>query len=141
MQNGMFVVKLDPGLQSLARATVAPASSNRRASGYGERVENSAAGSSVATVALEASRSMSASVRCVQWSAEAAPAATATLTPGQAELVGVGRRLEPSAGAGPEHCRGLVGVKGAPVAEHVYPLGQRGAALEHLRADEVDIVV
>ncbi len=31
--SGIELVKLDPGLQSLARATVAPASSSRRASG------------------------------------------------------------------------------------------------------------
>ena len=52
MQNGMLVVKLEPGLQSVASATVTPASSMRRASGYGDRVENSAPGSSVATVPL-----------------------------------------------------------------------------------------
>ena len=40
----------EPGLQSLASATTTPASSRRAASGYGERVENSAPGSRVATV-------------------------------------------------------------------------------------------
>ena len=33
MQKGMLVVKLDPGLQSVARATVTPAAIMRRASG------------------------------------------------------------------------------------------------------------
>ena len=33
MQNGIELVKLDPGLQSLASATVTPASMRRRASG------------------------------------------------------------------------------------------------------------
>ena len=33
MQNGIELVKLDPGLQSLASATVTPASMSRRASG------------------------------------------------------------------------------------------------------------
>ena len=82
MQKDMLEVKLDPGLQSVASATVAPASSSRRASGYGDRVENSAAGSSVATVRLAASASTSASVRNVAWSAEAASRSTAIRTPG-----------------------------------------------------------
>ncbi len=50
----------DPGLQSVASATVTPASISLLASGYGERVENSAPGSSVATVPEEASASTSA---------------------------------------------------------------------------------
>jgi hypothetical protein len=50
----------------VAIATDAPASITRRASGYGWRVEKSAAGRKVATVSLDASDSMSASVRYVQ---------------------------------------------------------------------------
>src|SRR4051795_9428549 len=50
MQNAIDEVKQLPGLQSVARATVAPADRSRRASGYGERVENSTPGSSVAIV-------------------------------------------------------------------------------------------
>ena len=46
----MLEVKQDPGLQSVASATVTPAASSRRASGYGCRVENSTPGSNVATV-------------------------------------------------------------------------------------------
>ncbi len=61
--NGIDDVKLVPGLQSVARATVTPASSSRRASGYGDRVENSAPGSSVATVGPSARASTSASLR------------------------------------------------------------------------------
>lgn len=61
--SGIDEVKLVPGLQSLARATVTPASSRRRASGYGCRVENSTPGSSVATVSLPASAATSASLR------------------------------------------------------------------------------
>src|SRR5215470_15024554 len=61
--SGMLEVKQDPGLQSVARATVAPASSSRRASGYGFLVENSTPGSSVATVPPPASAATSASVR------------------------------------------------------------------------------
>ena len=45
-----------PGLQSVASATLTPASSSRRASGYGERVENSTPGSSVATVVAAGQR-------------------------------------------------------------------------------------
>ena len=45
-------------------------------------MENSTPGNSVATVRDEASASMSASVRYVQWSADAACASTATATPG-----------------------------------------------------------
>jgi hypothetical protein len=61
MQNGMLVVYDVPGLQSVARAIAAPASMNRRPSGHGARVENSAPGSRVATVvpAASASRSLS----------------------------------------------------------------------------------
>ncbi|GGX76898.1 hypothetical protein GCM10010324_22940 [Streptomyces hiroshimensis] len=82
MQNGMELVKDEPGLQSVDRATVAPASSRRRASGHSARVENSAPGRRVATVVPFARASTSASVRWVQWSAEAAPSSTASWTPG-----------------------------------------------------------
>ena len=63
MQNDMLVVYELPGLQSVASATVAPASMNRRASGHRARVENSAPGRSVATVvsAAPARASMSSS--------------------------------------------------------------------------------
>src|SRR5215469_591293 len=81
-QNGMLEVYDDPGLQSVAMATTTPASSKRRASGYGCLVPNSAPGSSVATVSDDASAATSVSLRNVQWSAEAAPASTATVTPG-----------------------------------------------------------
>ncbi len=63
MQNGMLEVKHDPGLQSVAIATVTPASSSLLASGYGCLVENSTPGSKVATVRPDASASTSASVR------------------------------------------------------------------------------
>jgi len=62
MQNDMLVVNELPGLQSVASATVTPASSSRFASGHCARVENSAPGSSVATVWEPASASTSASV-------------------------------------------------------------------------------
>ncbi len=63
MHSGTDEVKHEPGLQSLASATCTPASSSRRASGYGDRVENSTPGSSVAVVPLATSASTSASSR------------------------------------------------------------------------------
>src|SRR5689334_4819015 len=66
MQKLIEVVLLEPGLQLVASATVAPASINRRAFGYGWRVEKSVAGSSVATVLDPASASTSPSDRWVQ---------------------------------------------------------------------------
>ena len=66
MQKLIDVVLLEPGLQFVARATDTPASSNRRASGYGWRVEKSAAGNNVATVELPARASTSAALRWVQ---------------------------------------------------------------------------
>lgn len=81
-QKGTDEVKDDPGLQSVERATVTPASRRRRASGHSARVENSAPGRSVATVRLWARASTSASVRWVQWSALAASSSTASWTPG-----------------------------------------------------------
>src|SRR5215207_7157540 len=68
-QNGIDDVYDEPGLQSVASATIAPASSRARAFGYGDLVENSAPGSSVATVPEPASASTSVPDRCVQWSA------------------------------------------------------------------------
>ena len=82
MQNGMLEVNEEPGLQSVASATVAPVSRSRRASGNSCLVPNSAPGSKVATTGVEVSTLMSASLRNVQWSAEAAPASAATRTPG-----------------------------------------------------------
>src|SRR3954449_12319223 len=70
-QNGIDDVYDEPGLQSVASATVAPASSNARAGGYGDRVENSAPGRSVATVPDDARAAMSTVDRWVQWSADA----------------------------------------------------------------------
>ena len=63
MQNGIEVVKLEPGLQSVASATFTPAANNLLASGYELLVENSAPGKSVATVLLFAKSSMSLSLR------------------------------------------------------------------------------
>src|ERR1700694_1292968 len=63
IQKDILEVNEVPGLQSVASATVAPASTNRFASGHRARGENSAPGSSVATVVSAAAEraSMSAS--------------------------------------------------------------------------------
>ena len=83
MQNGMLLVKQEPGLQSVARATVAPASSRRRACGKGCLAAELHAGQQGRDHARADTRaSTSASVRNVQWSADAAPASAATWTPG-----------------------------------------------------------
>src|SRR5215470_14252724 len=74
MQNGIEVVYDEPGLQSVASAIVTPAASSARASGYRDRVANSAPGSSVATVPEPARAATSDVDRWVQWSALAAPA-------------------------------------------------------------------
>ena len=63
MQNAIELVKQEPGLQSLARAIVTPASRSLRPSGYGDRVLNSTPGSSVAIVPESASAAMSSSDR------------------------------------------------------------------------------
>ena len=81
-QNAIDVVYDEPGLQLLASATVAPASSSVRAGGSGCRVLRSQAGSRVATVSAAASASTSAADRYVQWSTLAAPCRTASCTPG-----------------------------------------------------------
>ena len=62
-QNAIDEVYEEPGLQLLASATVAPASSRARAGGSDCRVERSHAGSSVATVSDDASASMSGADR------------------------------------------------------------------------------
>src|SRR2546429_6621421 len=80
-QNGIDVVYDEPGLQSVARATVAPASSRARASGYGERVEHSAPRNRVATVSETASALTSASDRYVYWTALTAVSCTTRCIP------------------------------------------------------------
>ncbi len=77
MQNGIDEVYDEPGLQSVASATVAPASIRRRPDGYGCRVENSTPGSSVTTVSDAARAATSASARKVAWSTLAAPSSMA----------------------------------------------------------------
>ena len=132
-QNGIDEVYDDPGLQSVASATVTPASSSRRASGYGDRVENSAPGSRVATVSLRRLGAAAESQRrrrrrtggCSgrRWPRPARPRA-APPAPGRA-----GWRA--AAGRSPADCpavrmaRGVVGVEGAPLAEDVDPAGVR----------------
>ena len=57
------------------------------------------------------------------------------------ELVGVQPRPQPGPGPGVQDGPGLVGVERAAVAEDVHPAGVRGAAAEHLAADQGDVVV
>ena len=78
----------------------------------------------------------------MQWSADAAPISTATLHARPAtELVGVDAQAEPGVAARGEHRPGLVGVERAALAEDVDPAGERRAGVEHLAADELDVVV
>ena len=143
-QNGIDEVYDEPGLQSVASATVTPASSSRRASGYGERVENSAPGQQGRHGApTPASASTSASVRWVQWSALAAPSSTAELhARAGAELVGVHARApSPAACPAVRIARAWSRVEGAPLAEHVDPPGVRRGGGQHRPADQPDVVV
>ena len=136
MQNGMLVVYELPGLQSVASATVAPASMSRRASGYRARVENSAPGSSVATVVPRRGERFDVVVggigavvhrRRAQLDARA----------GCPRRGRAGRRA--AAGSGPaampavEDVAGLVDVERAAIAEHVHPAGMRRAGRQHRR--------
>jgi hypothetical protein len=81
----------EPGLKSVASATVAPASSSRApARSVFRPRKKSVAGSSVATVAEPASAAMPASLTAPRWSADAAPSSTASSAPpGVLQLVGV----------------------------------------------------
>ena len=140
--SGIELVKLDPGLQSLASATVTPASISRRASGYGCRVENSTPGSRVATV----SRCRRARPRRVveeravvdgcRAQRDGEPHAVAG-----AELVAVHARQQPARDARPRARARLSARERAALAEDVDPARVRRARVEHLAADEVDVVV
>ena len=135
MQNGIDRrVATTPGCSRPRARRSRPRRAAGARRGTAARVENSAPGSSVATVPLPASASTSASSRWVQWSAEAAPTSTASCTPGPCcELVGVDARLR---GRAPcparEDLARLVAVEGAAVAEHVDPARVRRARVEHL---------
>ena len=137
MQNAIDEVKEVPGLQSVASATVTPASSRRRASGYGDRVENSTPGSRVATVVAAGQR-----VDVVVAEVGAVVGARGTELDGEPharagrELVGVHPQAQPGVPAGLQDGAGLVGVervRGRRLAEHVDPPGVRGAGGEHRR--------
>ena len=89
-----------------------------------------------------ASASMSASLRYVQWSAEAHPSSTASCTPGPCPSWLACSRVPESPGlGGGEHGAALVGVERALLAERVDPAARAGDGIEHLAADQVDVVV
>ena len=122
-----------PGLQLVARATVAPASITRRASGYGWRVEKSVAGRNVATVSLAGQR-----VDVVVGQVRAVVGRGAPQLDGELharagpELVGVQPQAEPGGPPGLQHVPALVGVERAALAERVDPAGVRRGGGEHL---------
>ena len=96
MQNGIDEVKQLPGLQSVASATVDAGVEQPAGVGVRRAGGELDAGQQRGDVRPPASASTSASVRCVQWSALAAPSSTASCTPGPAdELVGVHAQLQP----------------------------------------------
>ena len=85
---------------------------------------------------------MSSSVRYVQWSTDAAPSSTASRTPApKPSWLPCTRRPRPAVAAGLQHRARLVGVERALLAEHVDPARVRRAGVEHLAADQVDVVV
>ena len=128
MQNDMLVVNELPGLQSVASATVTPASSNRLASGHGARVENSAPGSRVATVSGPGER-LDVGVGGVGAVVDRRrPELDAELdTAAGAELTGVQSRHQTGRHPGGEDVAGFVDVEGTAIAEHVDPAGVRRA--------------
>ena len=81
-----------------------------------------------------ASASMSASVRYVQWSAEAHPSSTASCTPGRDPSWLACRRVpSPRSAAAVEDRAALVGVERADLAERVDPARDAARGVEHRR--------
>ena len=78
----------------------------------------------------------------MQWSTDAAPHLDRELHAGaEAELVAVHAQAEPRVAARLEHGARLVGVEGALLAEDVDPARVGPARVEHLAADQLDVVV
>ena len=129
-------------MQSVASATVTPASSSRRASGYGERVENSTPGSRVATVPESRSASTSASVEVGAVVDAAAPELDGQLDARARGRAGwrARRSARPGRAPGREDRPRLVGVEGRRrLAEHVDPARVRRAGVEHRAGDQGDV--
>ena len=125
------------GCSSVARATVTPASSTRRASGYGWRVEKSVAGRNVATGRLPASASMSASDEIgAVVDGRAAELDGQLHARARPNWLACRRRPSPAARPASQHGAALVGVERAALAEGVDPAGVRRAGGEHRAADE-----
>jgi hypothetical protein len=114
-------------LQSVASATTTPASRNWRPDGYGERVENSAPGSSVASVRDAARAATSPSLTYVQWSTLAASR--------------VDSNLETGALRGQQDLSRFVDVEGSSFTKDVDPSSLRGAGVEHGTAHQVDVTL
>jgi hypothetical protein len=141
MTNGMDVVKLGPGLQSVARATVTPASSSRRAGAYGERVLNSAHGTSTATTSAVEQRGhvCFGQVGAVVGARGAQLGSQLYARPGPS-CWRAGAR--PGRGpAGRQHPSALLLVEGSPFAEGVDRGRERRRGVQHLAADQVDVGV
>ena len=76
----------------------------------------------------------------MQWSTAASPSSQASWTPGPGpSWLACSRPPQPGGRAGGQDRPGLVGVEGAPLAEHVDPPGVRRARLEHRPGHEVDV--
>ena len=142
MQNGMLVVNELPGLQSVASATVAPASMSRLASGYRARVENSAPGQQRGDGgvcgACERFDVVVGGIGAVIHRGGAELDREPDTRAG-AELAGVQPRVEPGGHSGCEDVTGFVDVERAAIAEHIHPAGVRRAGLQHRAGDQVDV--
>ena len=135
-----------PGLQSVASAIDTPASSSRRASGYGDRVENSTPGSSVATVVPAApDQGVDVGVAEVRAVVDAGRAELdGELDAGaRAELVAVHPQAQTGVPTGREHPPRLLPgerVRAVRLAEDVDPPGVRRAGAQHRPGDQVEVV-
>ena len=129
-------------MQSVARATVTPASQSIRAGACGARMENEAAGSSTATTAACRRAAASSGVAWSRWSALAAPTSAASrAAAGAGQLLGVEAGPQALLQPGAQHPARLLHAEGPPVAEHIAVAGQGGAGGQHLPGDQVQVVL
>ena len=142
MQNGMLVVNELPGLQSVASATVAPASMSRlgvripRARGeFGAWQQRGDGGACRACERLDV---VVGGIGAVihRRSAQLDREPDARTGP---ELAGMQPRIETGGHSGCEDVTSLVDIEGAAVAEHIHPPGVRRACLQHRTGDHVDV--